>query len=447
MPRRGVTVGKFYPPHHGHRRLIEIAQSRCDQLSVLVGSRPDEDPPADMRARWLREMHPGVRFLVVDDVYPEEPGVWAEVTVRELGYVPDVVFAGEDYGRAWARHIGCAFEMVDRTEAQSECTGRAVRADPLGLWDCIDPRVRAFYGARIAVVGAESSGTTTMARSLADHYQTVWVPEYGREYYEERVGPIEGDKQWETAEFVHIASKQALLEDLGAAVADRVLVCDTDPFATELWHERYVGSKSEEVAAIARDRRYAIHLLTGIDIPFVQDGFRDGERIREWMHRRFMEELDARHQPYIVLEGGPTTRLRHAIERIDQAIGLSRLYRPVGLTELDLIAKQGWTGYPPRLDWQPIFYPVLNFEYAERIARDWNVRDSGFGAVTTCWVRRTFLDGREVRQVGGSTSLEYWVPSEELDEFNSSIVGRVEVVREYGHRRAESPNSSDGEVV
>jgi NadR type nicotinamide-nucleotide adenylyltransferase len=329
-----VTVGKFYPPHHGHRRLIESAKTRCDELHVLVASREGESPPAKLRARWLREIHPGVRFLVVDDMYPEEPDVWAEVTIRELGFVPDVAFTGEDYGRAWARHMGCAFEMVDRTEGETGCSGHAIRNDPLGLWDCIDPPVRAHYAARVAVVGAESTGTTTMARSLADHYQTVWVPEYGREYYEERVRRGEGDRPWETSEFVHIAREQARLEDLAAAVANRVLICDTDPFATEIWHERYVGSRSDDVAAISRDRSYATYLVTATDIPFVQDGFRDGERIRDWMHRRFIEELEARQKPYVVLEGGPATRLLRAVEIVDAIIGLSRISRPGGPKEI-----------------------------------------------------------------------------------------------------------------
>ncbi len=430
MPRRGVTVGKFYPPHHGHRRLLETARSRCDELHVLVGSRAGEDPPAELRAQWLRAMHPQVRFLVVDDHYPDEPGIWAEVAIRELGFVPDVAFTGENYGVAWAQRMGCAFEMVDRTQGETQCSGRMVRADPFGGWDCLDPVVRAFYVARIAVVGAESTGTTTMAKALADHYQTVWIPEYGREYYEDRVRRGVADRPWATSEFAEIATEQARLEDLGAYSADRVLICDTDPFATELWHERYVGSMSREVGAIARDRRYALYLLTSTDIPFVQDGFRDGEQIRESMHKRFVEELEAR-KPYLLLQGGPTTRLHAAIRRIDEVIGLSRLYRPVGPKELELIAKSGWSRYPPRLDWQPIFYPVHNFGYAEKIARDWNVRDSGYGAVTTCWVHRSFLESYELQQVGGATALEYWVPAEELDAFNGSIVGNIQVVREY----------------
>jgi nicotinamide riboside kinase len=74
--------------------------------------------------------------------------------------------------------------------------------------------------------------------------------------------------------------------------------------------------------------------VTATDIPFVQDGFRDGERIRDWMHRRFIEELEARRKSYVVLEGGPATRLRRAVEIVDEIIGLSRISRPGGPMEI-----------------------------------------------------------------------------------------------------------------
>lgn len=431
MPRLGVTVGKFYPPHSGHKRLINFAQSRCDQLVVIVGSRPHEDPPADLRIQWLRQIHPGVRFELVDDVYPEDPEIWATVAIRVLGRTPDVAFTGESYGAAWARAMGCAFELLDRTTDPDGCSGTMVRSDPMGSWACLEPCVRAYYVRRVCAVGAESTGTTTIARDLAAHYQTVWVPEYGREYFECRSAGASADRPWRPDEFVRIAEEQVRREDLGAHAADRVLMCDTDPFATEIWHERYVGSRSTDVAAIAAGRKYGLYLLTGIEMPFIQDGFRDGETIREWMHKRFREELENRGKPYIILEGNRETRLSRAVESVDELLGLSRLYRPVGPDELELIRETESRKFPPRLPGQPIFYPVLNFAYAERIARDWNVRDSGYGAVTSFWVRLGFLHQYEVHQVGGPTSREYWIPAADVDAFNASIVGPIEVVSEY----------------
>jgi hypothetical protein len=107
------------------------------------------------------------------------------------------------------------------------------------------------------------------------------------------------------------------------------------------------------------------------------------------------------------------------------------LWRPTGPEELALVEASGWREWPPRLPDQPIFYPVLNEDYAVRIARDWNVKASGVGYVTRFEVEKAHLDQYDVQQAGGQTILEYWIPAEELDEFNRHIVGLIEVVREF----------------
>ena len=111
--------------------------------------------------------------------------------------------------------------------------------------------------------------------------------------------------------------------------------------------------------------------------------------------------------------------------------GFTTLYRPVGPQELALIEASGFREFPPRLPDQPIFYPVLNEDYANRIARDWNVKASGVGYVTRFAVRKSYLDRFEVHQVGGATILEYWIPAEELEEFNDNIVGTIDEVGKF----------------
>jgi hypothetical protein len=109
------------------------------------------------------------------------------------------------------------------------------------------------------------------------------------------------------------------------------------------------------------------------------------------------------------------------------------LFRPVGAEELRLIAESGYTAFPPRLPGQPIFYPVLNEEYATQIARDWNAKNSsgGVGYVTRFAVKTEYLEQFVVRKVGGAKHLEYWIPAERLEEFNQNIVGRIKVVAKF----------------
>ena len=107
------------------------------------------------------------------------------------------------------------------------------------------------------------------------------------------------------------------------------------------------------------------------------------------------------------------------------------LWRPTGPKELTLVRDAGFRAWPPRLPDQPIFYPVLNEEYATRIARDWNVASSGIGYVTRFQVAKSFMDRYKVQQAGGRTILEYWIPAEDLEELNLNIVGTIDVVAEF----------------
>ncbi|MFE0026530.1 hypothetical protein [Amycolatopsis sp. NPDC059021] len=107
------------------------------------------------------------------------------------------------------------------------------------------------------------------------------------------------------------------------------------------------------------------------------------------------------------------------------------LWRPTGPEELELVRASGWREWPPRLPDQSIFYPVLNEDYAVKIARDWNVPHSGVGYVTRFEVETAFVERYPVQQAGGRTILELWVPAGELAEFNTHIVGLIEVVHEF----------------
>lgn len=115
-------------------------------------------------------------------------------------------------------------------------------------------------------------------------------------------------------------------------------------------------------------------------------------------------------------------------------MNLITLYRPVGQKELDLIKDSGNKRFPPRLEWQPIFYPVMNQAYAEQIALEWNTNDefSGYaGYVTAFDLPDNYLQQFPVQNVGGEIHNELWVPAEQLDEFNNNIVGEIRVVNSF----------------
>ncbi len=324
----GLVIGKFLPPHRGHQLLIDTAAAQSEQTVAIVCAKPADFVPGELRARWLREIHPSVDVRVIDDRYDENDSrVWAENTVRWLGRAPDAVFTSEDYGDRYAALMGSRHICVDRPRHRVPISATAIRRDPFANWEFLAPPVRGWFAKRVCVLGAESTGTTTLARALATRLATPWVGEYGREYSAAKLA--RGETRWCSAEFVGIAAEQNRREDALAQQANRVLICDTNSFATTLWHRRYVGSADADVAAVARLHRCDLYLLTGDEIPFVQDGLRDGEHLRPTMHRWFEEALAAQPVPWKLLRGSVEHRERAALATIRELFHGSAWNPPV----------------------------------------------------------------------------------------------------------------------
>ena len=125
--------------------------------------------------------------------------------------------------------------------------------------------------------------------------------------------------------------------------------------------------------------------------------------------------------------------------RKPQKMSTVTLYRPTGCKELALIRDSGWSIFPPRLPEQPIFYPVLEEEYAVQIARDWNTRDGGTCYVLRFRVHADFLSRFPIQTVGSRVHREYWIPSDELAEFNNHIVGPIEIVSTFRNSELLEP--------
>ncbi len=326
--RHGLVVGKFYPPHAGHHALIDFAAGRCAAVTVVVAPSSRESIPLDLRVRWLEEAHeatPHVRFVGRYDDHPidyDDPAAWDVhcALFREAAGDAriDAVVSSESYGAELARRFEAAHVAFDLDRAAVPVSGTAVRADPAGHWWALRPPVRAWFVRRVVVVGAESTGTTTIARALAGHFETSWVPEYGRELTERKLaalGPTASvvDVRWDEADFVEVADRQEAAANLAAGSSGPLLICDTDARATAIWEERYLGKSSNKVRDAARWPD--LYLLTGHEgVPFEQDGLRDGEHVREWMTGRFRDILATAPVPVIELAGSPEERLATAVE-------------------------------------------------------------------------------------------------------------------------------------
>jgi NadR type nicotinamide-nucleotide adenylyltransferase len=315
----GFVVGKFYPPHRGHKFLIDTARAQVDRLVVMVAHHPTQSIPGEVRKQWLEEIHPDCEIHVVPDELENDSRQWATFTMKHLNRAPDVVFSSEDYGPEFARLMGARHVMVDRDRSKIQASATLIRSAPLDHLHLLEPCVRSYYVLRVVLIGAESTGKTTLAQMLAEEFETVWVPEYGREHWERKVrglNSLDPPPCWSHEEFVHIAQEQQARENGLARVANRILICDTNAFATGTWYERYFNQRSRDVDAIGARDKVDLYLLTAPDVPFVQDGFRDGERIRHWMHGRFLQQLEAGETEWGLVDGSFATRSQAAVDAV-----------------------------------------------------------------------------------------------------------------------------------
>ncbi len=327
--RQALVVGRFHPFHNGHQLLIDTAARIATHVFVVVATEHGQAPSGIRRTNAIREHYRGDGHVSVRE-FPDDgsvdPEVWAANCRKVFGspsagihFEPDVVVTAEDYGEPFAKAMGAACVTVDKARMKVPISGTLIRSNPLKYWDFLPLETRKYYRPlvkRICIVGPESTGTTTLALALAEELKAAYVPEYGRDYHEER--GIE--HEWTESDFVHIASVQNEDEDR-AALESPIVVCDTDSFATELWHERYMGKASSLVGSQSAGRQYTLYVLTGLDIPFEQDGFREEGPHREAMYERFREELIKRQKPFIEVSGSRERRLKDTLNALRPMLG------------------------------------------------------------------------------------------------------------------------------
>ena len=311
-------LGKFLPYHEGHAHLIRSARARVDHLTVLVCSIGREPIAGGLRYQWVRASHPDCRVVHVSEEVPQAPEdasdfwpIWTDLIERYAGPV-DIVFTSEDYGDELARRIGARHVSIDRSRTEVPASGTAIRDDPMANWRFIPVAVRSYFVRRVAIVGTESTGKTMLAQQIADHYHTVWVPEYGRAYCENR-----NANDLQRADFEAIVWGQATWEDAAAAEANRVLICDTELLTTCTWSDLIIGSRPPWLTDVARSRSYDLTLLLDHDVPWIDDGTRVLRQRRAEHTALLGEELRGAGRAFLTLGGSHQERFAAACAAID----------------------------------------------------------------------------------------------------------------------------------
>ncbi len=319
----GFTLGKFLPPHTGHMHLIREGARQVDKMYVLMCSIEREPIPGYLRYRWMQKIfaqEPHIQIIHVTDENPQTPiehpdfwKIWAGTFDRNLPQKPDIFFSSESYGFDLERELGIRHILVDAARTTVPISARYIRQEPFRYWDFIPDAVKPYYTKKIVLTGPESVGKSILAEKLAAHFQTTWLPEYGRTYYEQ-VMP-----HFDYMGISHIAGGHLMLEEEALSKANKLLFLDTDLIVTQIWSEIYFGKSPEWLQEVNHHpcQQAALYLLLKPDIPWVNDGTRSYGHIRNEQFERLRQELQKRRLPYVVIDGSFEERQENAIKAVE----------------------------------------------------------------------------------------------------------------------------------
>ena len=314
--KTGLVLGRFLPPHLGHQYLIDFARNYADELLLIVGTRPDDPIAGELRVAWIKEMAPNARVIHVNDENPEETHpqfwlIWEQTLRAALPFIPDYLFASEDYGWKLAELLGMQYIPVNHARTLVPISATRIRSDPMMYWQYIPPVVRPYYVKRVCIFGPESTGKSTLAIDLARHFQTVFVEEYARPLLD----PKNGVCDYEDIE--KIARGQRASEQALARQANRILLCDTDLLTTTIWSEVLFGTCPAWIYEAADAMTYDLYLVMNIDVPWVDDNQRYLADKRQEFLDLCIQALEERNRPYIIISGTWEERFAQAVQAVE----------------------------------------------------------------------------------------------------------------------------------
>lgn len=327
----GLVVGKFSPLHLGHEWLIEQAALLCDRLLILCYANPQfHRCDATARRYWLTTRFPDQETLVIDQAWlrrecarrvipartlpandasdATQQHFLAWILRKVLQRAPDAMFCSETYGPACAKVLTAALRhevravVVDPGRCQVPVSATQIRDDPHRQKHWLNPDVAAAFIYRIALLGGESSGKTTLTAALAHHFGTVWVPEYGRELWEQQCGVLS------EVDLLKIGHEQIRREEAALRSAQKYLFCDTSPLTTAGYCNWMFGTVNPDLAQLAT-RTYDAIVLCRPDFPFVQDGTRREESFRKEQHVWYRQQVAALKSPSMEASGSVSERV------------------------------------------------------------------------------------------------------------------------------------------
>ncbi|WPL18661.1 Trifunctional NAD biosynthesis/regulator protein NadR [Thiorhodovibrio winogradskyi] len=318
----GLLLGKFAPLHRGHQLLIETALAENDRVLAMIYHAPDvTQVPLPVRAGWIRALYPQVEVIKAWDgplQVSNDPDIRRQheryILARLGGRRVDAFYSSEFYGEHVSQALGAIDRRIDPGRARVPISATAIRSAPYQHREFLEPLVYRDLITRVVLLGAPSTGKSTLAEALAARHNTRWMPEYGRAYWELH----QHERRLSPAQLVEIAEGHREREDHLAEQANRFLFVDTDASTTRIFAQHYHGSALPRLDQLVAEcaQRYALVFLCEDDIPYADTWDRSGPGNRRQMQAQIKADLARRKRSYQSLRGS----LEQRMDQVDRVL-------------------------------------------------------------------------------------------------------------------------------
>ncbi len=315
--KRGLVIGKFMPLHQGHVALIKFARAQCDELIVSMSYTLNDPIHHDVRLQWIQEIF-GIDPQIMlasslddfdDDAlgWPDRTRIWAKFIETRFPSI-DVLFSSEEYGDHFAKNLRVPHVAFDPQRLQFPISATQIRQSPLKSWSFLPEVVRPYFVKKVCFYGAESTGKSTMAKRMAEIFNTEFVPEVARE--------LITSNDFTVDDIIRIGHAQTQRVIDKSKTANKILFCDTDVITTQIYSRHYLNVVPEVLFELEKQIHYDAYFFFDIDTAWLADGLRDLGNKRTEMSEIFRSELVKRKIHFEMVRGTWAEKENFVKERV-----------------------------------------------------------------------------------------------------------------------------------
>ena len=315
MTKIGVTIGKFMPLHKGHELMLDFGVAMLDKMNIIVSGSESDVIPLMVRYDWVRAKYknnPNVTVHYHVDKSPTPINVDENGTVLDMDYqyywanefqkmAPKAthVVSSDMYGKTMAELLGIKWLPVDPKREMVNISGTEIRNDPATFFNHISDVAKPYFVKKIAIVGPESSGKSTMIQQLADYFGSEIVNEYGRTLSE-----VKGNDMTKE-DFLDIMNgQQALIDIVSEKAFSNFLFIDTEAYTTYLFSKIYLNEYMDEILEFGHEQDIDHYIVLSPDVEWVDDGTRvlgDQDKRQEFF-QQMIGILEKQNKSFAVVE-------------------------------------------------------------------------------------------------------------------------------------------------